>query len=243
MAAGTAGAAGLALAALGAPAYGLALGRGAVAQVGLNGTPRPWAAPPGARSLSRYLRLCVSCGLCARSCPSGVLRQSAAAWRPSAPLVPYMDYARGFCQFECVACGQACPTGAIQALAVEEKTVVAIAKSRLDLAKCIVVEKGTRCGACAEHCPTGAISMGSVPGAVLPGPILSRELCIGCGACETVCPSEPSKALTVEGLSAHERASVLPTRPGAGAQASGTAPGAGAGGSASEPPGGAGFAF
>jgi formate hydrogenlyase subunit 6/NADH:ubiquinone oxidoreductase subunit I len=131
-----------------------------------------------------------------------------------------MDYERAFCQFECVACTEVCPTGAISLLSVAEKTVAAIAKSKLDLGKCIVVEKGTRCGACAEHCPSGALSMGKVPGAVHPGPVLDNTLCIGCGACETVCPSEPVKALVVSGLRVHETARVLPVRPGSGAQSS-----------------------
>jgi len=186
----------------------------------LNGTARPWASPPGAGSTARFSRLCLSCGLCARSCPSGVLRQGVAWWKFPAVLEPYLDYSRGFCQFECVACGEACPTGAIRQLSVDSKTSVAVAKSRLDLPLCIVVEKGTRCGACAEHCPTGAISMDRVPQAVFPAPVLDTTLCIGCGACETVCPAEPKKALVVSGLAIHETARVLPTRPGSDAQLS-----------------------
>jgi len=190
------------------------------APVVLNGTARAWASPPGAVSTERFSRLCLSCGLCARSCPSGVLRQGVALWKSPAILEPYMDYSRGFCQFECVACGEACPTGAILPLSVERKTTTAVAKSRLDLPLCIVVEKGTRCGACAEHCPTGALTMERVPQAAFPAPVLDATLCIGCGACETVCPAEPKKALVVTGLAVHETASVLPSRPGREAQLS-----------------------
>lgn len=224
-----AGGTGVVAAALALPAAGLTRSLSARAgsdgtsaptsdNVVLNGTARPWASPPGAGSTARFSRLCLSCGLCARSCPSGVLRQGVALWKSPAILEPYMDYSRGFCQFECIACGEACPTGAIRQLAVERKTVVAVAKSRLDLPICIVVEKGTRCGACAEHCPTGALSMERVPQAVFPAPVLDTTLCIGCGACETVCPSEPKKALVVSGLAIHETARVLPQRPGGEAQ-------------------------
>jgi ferredoxin len=215
-----AGGTGLAAAAVVIPAVALVPGDTAKATVSLNGVPRMWASPPGSGSLERYSRLCISCGLCARACPSGVLRQSTAFWKFPSVLVPYMDYERAFCQFECVACGEVCPTGAIKQLPVTLKTVVAVAKSKLDLPKCIVVEKGTRCGACAEHCPSGALGMEKVPGAVHPGPVLDDTLCIGCGACETVCPSEPVKALVVSGLRIHETARVLPVRPGSGAQSS-----------------------
>jgi len=240
-----AGGTGVVAAALALPAAGLARSlsvragtEGASAPVSdkviLNGTARPWASPPGAGSTARFSRLCLSCGLCARSCPSGVLRQGVALWKSPAVLEPYMDYSRAFCQFECIACGEACPTGAIRKLSVERKTVVAVAKSKLDLPLCIVVEKGTRCGACAEHCPTGALSMERLPQAAFPAPVLDATLCIGCGACETVCPAEPKKALVVSGLAIHEIARVLPRRPGSEAQSapleSGTAGGAGEGG-------------
>jgi ferredoxin len=215
-----AGGTGFAAAAVAIPAAALVPGGSIKAAVSLNGVPRPWASPPGSGSVDRYTRLCISCGLCARACPSGVLRQGTAFWKFPAMLVPYMDYERAFCQFECVACGEVCPTGAIRLLPVAEKTVAAVAKSKLDLPKCIVVEKGTRCGACAEHCPSGALSMEKVPGAVHPAPVLDDTLCIGCGACETVCPSEPVKALVVSGLRIHETARVLPVRPGSEAQSS-----------------------
>ena len=58
------------------------------------------------------------------------------------------------------------------------------------------------------HCPTGAIQM--VPweegknrkGRVPKIPVINTERCIGCGACENLCPSRPFSAIYVEG---HER--------------------------------------
>lgn len=216
-----AGGTGLVAASLALPAAGLVRRSPMANLVTLNGKARPWASPPGSGSVYRFSRLCLSCGLCARACPSAVLRQSFAGWKAPAVLEPYMDYARGFCQFECVACGAVCPSGAIQLLPVAAKTTVAVARSKLDLPKCIVIEKGTPCGACAEHCPTGALSMERVPTASHPIPVLDETLCVGCGACETVCPSEPVKALIVSGLTVHETARVLPERPGGAAQAAG----------------------
>ena len=216
-----AGGVGLAASALTLPAIGLGLRPVTARLVTLNGKSRAWASPPGSGSVERFNRLCLSCGLCARACPSGVLRQGMAGWKFPAVLEPYMDYARGFCQFECVACGLVCPSGAIQRLSIEAKTTVAVARSSLDLPKCIVVEKGTPCGACAEHCPTGALSMERVPAHRYPIPVLDETLCVGCGACETVCPSEPAKALIVSGLAVHEIARVLPERPGSAAQSTG----------------------
>ena len=53
---------------------------------------------------------------------------------------------------------------------------------------CIVYTDGTSCGACSEHCPTQAVAM--VPykdGLTIPH--VNKEICVGCGGCEYVCPA------------------------------------------------------
>ena len=62
------------------------------------------------------------------------------------------------------------------------------------------------CGNCARHCPTGAIQMipkdendESSPKI----PVVNTERCIGCGACENLCPARPFSAIYVEGHEMH----------------------------------------
>ncbi len=198
-------AAGAALA-LALPAAAGAAGNPLVRKAPRAGSGRLLAAPPGAGSVERYAALCTGCGTCVRACPSQVLRHSGIEFGLARPMVPYLDYGRAFCQYECVACAGVCPSGALLPLAPEAKKRTAIGKSSLALADCIVVAKGTRCGACAEHCPSGAVRIESVPGRTLPVPVLHAATCIGCGACETVCPATPRKAMTVAGLAVHETA-------------------------------------
>jgi len=201
-------------AALGAAA-GTALALAAPGLAGTAGSPlvrieprgasgRLLAAPPGALSVDRFAGLCTACGTCIRACPSGVLKHSTVEFGLGRPGVPYLDYGRAFCQYECAACPAACPSGALLDRDPDLKKREAIGKSALVLADCIVVSKGTRCGACAEHCPTGAVRIERVEGRPLPVPVLHAPTCIGCGACETVCPSTPRKAMTVSGLAVHE---------------------------------------
>jgi len=133
-----------------------------------------------------------------------VLKHSSLQFGLARPGPPFLDYGRAFCQYECVACSAACPSGALLDRTPELKKREAVGKSALILSDCIVVAKGTRCGACAEHCPTGAVRIERVLGRRLPVPVLHTPTCIGCGACETVCPATPFKAMTVSGLAVHE---------------------------------------
>ncbi len=205
------------LAGAGATAAGAALALAAPASAGMLGgtltrhrplgaSGRPLASPPGSLSVERFAALCTACGTCVRACPSGVLRHSAFEYGAGRPGVPYLEYRRAFCQFECVACSAACPSGAILDRLRELKKREAIGKSELVLPECIVVARATRSGACAEHCPTGAVRIETVEGRPLPVPVLHVPTCIGCGACETVCPATPVKAMTVSGLTVHELA-------------------------------------
>lgn len=196
-------AAGAALA-LGSPALARAAALPLTREKPAGPSGRLLAAPPGALELDRYAARCTACGTCVRACPSGVLKHSAFQFGLGRPGVPFLDYGRAFCQYECVACSAACPSGALLDRAPELKKREAIGKSALVLSDCIVVAKGTRCGACAEHCPTGAVRIERVEGRRLPIPVLHKPTCIGCGACETVCPATPFKAMTVSGLAVHE---------------------------------------
>ena len=65
---------------------------------------------------------------------------------------------------------------------------------------------GVECGNCARHCPSGAILMvPSVAGDEHSPklPVVNEERCIGCGACENLCPARPFSAIHVEGHEAH----------------------------------------
>jgi ferredoxin len=188
----------------------------------MNGLERTPAAPPGAGSARRFLGACTACGSCVAVCPSGVLRPAEFQWGILDPAKPYLAYDRAYCQFECERCLRSCPTGALRQMPLEEKKLTRLGQSSLALDRCIVVTKGTRCGACAEHCPTGAVAMSVSAVGGLPRPVTDSTLCIGCGACETVCPVEGKKAIHVEGLKVQDRARFLQARPGDRAEIQGS---------------------
>ena len=154
--------------------------------------------PPGSLSIRDFYKRCTACQLCVTACPNKVLR-------PSTDLKhlmqPEMGFEDGYCRPECTKCSEVCPSGAIISITPEEKTIYHVGTASVDRSLC-VAEKGTKCGNCARHCPVGAIQMvESSDGYMVPA--VNTEICIGCGACENLCPSRPVSAITVNGRHDH----------------------------------------
>ena len=62
-------------------------------------------------------------------------------------------------------------------------------------------------GNCARHCPAGAIEMVASNPDMTDSPripVVNTERCIGCGACENLCPARPFSAIYVEGHEMHK---------------------------------------
>ena len=156
--------------------------------------------PPGAGRLEHFKQNCTGCYACVAACPGDVIKPATFEYGPDGILLPTLKYNGHFCGYECNACSSACPSGALSPLTLKEKKRTAIGKAIYMPGKCIVFQAGTDCGACDEHCPTKAITMVPVPGkSFLYYPKLNRDLCIGCGGCEYICPQKP-KAIKVVAL-------------------------------------------
>lgn len=159
--------------------------------------------PPGARSIRNLERSCTGCQLCVTACKNDVLRPSTDL---SSFLQPYSSYERGYCRPECTACSDVCPAGAILKITPEEKSSIQIGHAVWVRENCLPVADGTSCGNCARHCPTGAIQMinlNSDDESSPRIPMIDTERCIGCGACENLCPARPLSAIYVEGHENH----------------------------------------
>ena len=159
--------------------------------------------PPGAKSLRHLAQHCTGCQLCVAVCPNGVLRPSSGIMTL---MQPESSYERGYCRPECVKCSEVCPAGAIEPITVADKSAIQIGHAVWVRENCIPLTDGVTCGNCARHCPTKAITM--VPSdpskADSPKvPVVNEERCIGCGACENLCPARPFSAIYVEGHECH----------------------------------------
>lgn len=159
--------------------------------------------PAGSWSARNMASHCTGCQLCVSVCPNNVLHPS-----PHLEnfMQPAMSYENGYCRPECVKCSEVCPTGAIKPISIIEKSSIQIGHAVWVKRNCVVITDNVDCGNCAEHCPTGAITM------VLSDynnkrsrriPVVNKERCIGCGACEHLCPSRPFSAIYVKSYKEH----------------------------------------
>ena len=159
--------------------------------------------PPGSLSAQNMARHCTACQLCVAECPNDVLRPSTDIMKL---MQPTMSYERGYCRPECNRCSEVCPAGAIKPIKREDKSSIQIGHAVWIKKNCVPITDGKECGNCARHCPVGAITMiSSNPkddtSPKLPAVNTSR--CIGCGACENLCPARPFSAIYVEGHEVH----------------------------------------
>jgi len=176
--------------------------------------------PPGSLSARNMTSHCTACQLCIDSCPNDVLRPSTKLDRL---MQPEVSYEKGYCRPECNRCSEVCPTGAILPITVEQRTAIQVGHAVWNRDLCLPAKDGVPCGLCARKCPAGAIQMVPLQSGVhqegwrwldadgkeiprekvLLIPVVNEEKCIGCGACENLCPSRPYSAIYVEGHDVH----------------------------------------
>ena len=167
---------------------------GGYAPVSLPGVPeRPAAVlPPGAVDRKVFNVKCVACGLCITNCKGNCLSASTNLKRFGQP---EMDFRRGYCLLGCnYSCGHVCPTGAINWIPRLARKNVHMGHAIWKKDICIRTTDGVECTACSRKCPVGAIHI------VEGFPVVDKAACIGCGACEHVCPARPMPAIFVKGF-------------------------------------------
>lgn len=179
--------------------------------------------PPGSKSHENLNDKCTACLLCVSKCPEKIIRPSVNEYGWTSVMQPLLSYEYGYCRTDCTVCSDVCPTDAIQKFAKADKTKISVGNAKYVRENCVVVNDDVNCDACWRACPTDAISRVTRDGGLTPPeydpnprlnldvqqrlvPVIDEEKCIGCGACEYVCPARPLAAIYVEGFTEHKAA-------------------------------------
>ncbi len=167
---------------------------GGYAPISLPGIPeRPTQVlPPGAVDRPLFNRLCVGCGACIAACPEKCLVPSTALKTFGQP---QMDFQKSHCRLACnQKCAAACPAKALRKLDTLSRRDIHMGHAIWKKDRCVRTTEDVPCTACQRKCPGKAITL------VDNFPVINKELCIGCGACEHVCPARPLPAIFVKGF-------------------------------------------
>ena len=178
--------------------------------------------PPGSVPEKEFLERCIRCAECMKVCPNNALHPAFFEAGPEGLWTPILIPRIGYCEHSCVLCGQVCPTGAIQKITEEQKLgigqkPISIGTAFYDQGRCLPWAMSTPCIVCEEFCPTSPkaiwveevdvpkrLPVASEGGAApkmetvhVQRPHVDPSLCIGCGACEKVCPVQDKPAVYV----------------------------------------------
>ena len=151
--------------------------------------------PPGALPETEFLRTCIRCGECMKSCLTNTLQPCLWESGLSGLWTPRLDLRMAACEQNCNVCGKVCPTQAIRSLSLEEKTHAKIGTAVLRKEMCLVWAQNKICLICDEICPYNAIVFRPVEGYRRPVVVASK--CNGCGFCENRCPVKGESAIVV----------------------------------------------
>ena len=120
--------------------------------------------------------------------------------------IPRLVPRLGYCLLNCKACVDACPTGALIPMSLEQKQSYRIGLASIDKNRCLPWAYATPCIVCEEVCPVAnkAIGLQVVhmqdelgESISIQQPYIKGEFCTGCGICEFKCPVSGEAAIRV----------------------------------------------
>jgi ferredoxin len=143
--------------------------------------------PPAAVSPELFNSLCCRCGNCTKVCPTGIILPQTDLANITGWMTPEISFRSGYCLETCNLCSRVCPSGAITMFNVNAKDQLFMGTAEVTMENCLLVNN-KECVKCRESCKFDAIEFVRGDSIFNLLPLVYINKCVGCGACEVVCP-------------------------------------------------------
>jgi ferredoxin-type protein NapF len=143
--------------------------------------------PPATVDPSLLYSLCSRCGSCNKVCPTGIIIPYTGTGNIPAWMTPSVRFRTGYCLETCNLCSVVCPTGAISLFSPGAKNRLFMGTALVNIKDCRLFSN-RECVKCKESCRYEAIDFRKQGSLLKMMPVVNKDKCVGCGACEVVCP-------------------------------------------------------
>jgi ferredoxin-type protein NapF len=144
--------------------------------------------PPASVEPVLFNTLCCRCGSCKKACPTDIISPHTDFGNILSWMTPEINFKSGYCLETCNICSQVCPTGAITLFDIKAKKQLFIGTAEVHLQNCLLLNN-KECVKCKESCKYDAIEFKTYDSIFKVCPVIDIKKCVGCGACEVVCPA------------------------------------------------------
>lgn len=124
---------------------------------------------------AQFLDKCTQCGHCTEQCDENIITRGQGGY-------PTVDFSLGECTF-CQDCTKGCPESLFDSNQAEPWQI------DVEITAECFPNKGIVCQSCSDVCEPRAIRFKYIDSPIAK-PVVNNDLCTGCGACVSTCPTD-----------------------------------------------------